>query len=216
MVIDAGANLGAFSRQMVERFGCRCYALEPVPELLEKISESPRVRRIALALGGANGEATLNLSRNPEANSVHACIAEKFGSRGTIVTRLSTLDDFLREEGLDGVDLLKLDIEGAEIAVLEAASDETLARVGQISVEFHDFLDGFQERSAIAALRRRLRRAGFLCLVMSRPSGDHSDTLFINRRRNPLKPGARLNLFLMNRITLQTRPLLRRISAWIG
>jgi FkbM family methyltransferase len=216
VVIDAGANIGAFARQMVERFGCRCYALEPVPELLEQIAEEPRLRRVPLALGGATGEVVLHLSGNPEAHSVQARIAEHFGSRGTLVARLSTLEDFFVEERLDGADLLKLDIEGAEIAVLEAVSDATLARIGQITVEFHDHLGGCPDGSAIKALQRRLRRAGFLCLVMSRPSGHHGDTLFINRRRSRLSPGTRLNLFLMSEITLRLRFLMRRIGTWIG
>ncbi len=213
VVIDAGANVGEFSREMVERFGCLCYAVEPVPELFARIPEDSRVRRFPLALGGADGEVVLHLSGNPEANSVHAAIAAGFGSRGTLVASLASLESFLARAGLDGADLLKLDIEGSEIALLGSAREETLQRIGQISVEFHDFLDGFQDHGSITALKQRLRRFGFACIVLSRPAGNHADTLFINLRRHRLGPGKRLNLFLMRHMTLQLRWLLHRTRA---
>jgi FkbM family methyltransferase len=215
-VIDAGAHTGAFAREVVGRFGCLCYALEPVPELLARIAEAPRLRPFRLALAGTDGEAEIHLSDHPEANSLYAPMARQFGSRGSLATRMSTLESFLREVGLPRLDLLKLDIEGAEIAVLDAVSDKALAEIGQITVEFHDFLPGFADGGAIERLKRRLRQAGFVCLVISRPAGDHSDTLFLNRRRLRLGPGTRLHLFLMSRLTLELRRLLHRVRAWMS
>jgi FkbM family methyltransferase len=213
VVIDAGANVGKFSRGMVDRFGCLCYAIEPVPELFSRIPQEPRVQRFPLALGGTDGEVLLHLSHNPEANSVDAAIASGFGNRGTLVASLISLESFLVRAGLDGADLLKLDIEGSEIALLGNVREETLRRIGQISVEFHDFLDGFGDGAAIAALKRRLGRAGFACIVLSRPAGHHADTLFINLRRHRLGPSRRLNLFLMRHVTLELRWLLHRARA---
>jgi FkbM family methyltransferase len=212
VVIDGGANVGKFSRGMVDRFGCLCYAIEPVPELFARIPEDPRVRRFPLALGGSDGEVVIHLSGNPEANSADPAIASSFGSRGTLVATLVSLEGFLARAGLDGADLLKLDVEGSEIALLENASEETLRRIGQITVEFHDFLDGFRDGAAIAALKRRLWRAGFACVILSRPASNHSDTLFINLRRHPLGPLRRLNLFLMRHGTLELRRLLCRAA----
>ncbi len=211
VVIDGGANVGGFSRGMVERFGCLCYAVEPVPDLFARIPEDPRVRRFPLALGGGDGEVVLHLSGNPEANSADPAIAAGFGSRGTLVATLASLESFLARAGLDGADLLKLDIEGSEIALLENAGEETLRRIGQITVEFHDFLDGSRDSAAIAALKRRLGRAGFACVVLSHPAGHHADTLFINLRRHPLGPLRRLNLFLMHG-TLELRRLLHQAA----
>jgi FkbM family methyltransferase len=208
VVIDAGAHTGEFSREIADRFGCLCYALEPVPELLARIPENLRVRRFALALGGRDGEVTIHLSDNPQANSVHAAIASEFGSRGNLVARVASLENFLEQAGLQAADLLKLDIEGSELAVLESTSEETLRKIGQITVEFHDFLAGFRDSRPINALKQRLRRAGFTCIVFSRPAGDHADTLFINRRRHRLGLGRRLNLFLMRHVTLELRRLL--------
>jgi FkbM family methyltransferase len=210
VVIDAGANVGGFSLAVVERFGCLCHAVEPVPELFASIPDGPRIRRHLLALGGADGEVALHLSGNPEANSIHAAIASSFGSRGTLVASLSSLESFLARTGLAGADILKLDIEGAEIDLLASAREETLRRIGQISVEIHDFLEGFEDPRPIAALKERLRRAGFVCIVLSHPAGHHEDTLFINLRHPRLGPLRRLQLFLMRHGTLPLSGLLHR------
>jgi FkbM family methyltransferase len=212
VVIDAGANVGAFSRGIVDRFGALCYAVEPVPELFARLPEEPRVRRFRMALGGTDGEAVIHLSGNPEAHSVDPAIAASFGGRGTVTAPLASLEGFLVRAGLDRVDLLKLDIEGAEIPLLENAREETLRRIGQITVELHDFLAGRQDASRIRSLKRRLRRAGFLCVVLSRAAGHHGDTLFINLRRHRLGPFRRLNFLVMGRATLELQRLLYRLA----
>jgi FkbM family methyltransferase len=214
VVIDAGAHTGQFSSAIVGRFGCLCLALEPVPELQARIAEGPRLRKFLLALGGTDGEVTLHLSDNPEANSVHPQVASELGHRGTLVARISTLSSFLREAEVERADLLKLDIEGAEIAVLETTTDETLRRLGQITVEFHDFLESFADHRPIEALKRRLRQNGFTCVVLSRPASNHSDTLFINRRRHRLALAQRFHLFLLRHVTLDLRRALHQARAW--
>ena len=52
-----------------------------------------------------------------------------------------TLKLFMAKCGIETADLIKVDIKGAELNMFEACSDELLSRVGQFSVEFHDFID---------------------------------------------------------------------------
>ena len=215
-VIDAGAHTGDFSRAVMDRFGCRCHALEPVTGLRSRIAGRPGLSIHALALAGVDGEGVIHLSDEPEANSLQPSIAQTFGSRGTEAVRLATLESFLTAQGLETIDLLKLDIEGEEIAVLDSLSDERLRQIGQISVELHDFIPGLGLSGDVARLKRRLRRAGFLALVMSQWDGNHADTLFLNRRRIPLGPAARLRLFLVSPLLLRFLWLLYRVRAWIS
>jgi hypothetical protein len=93
--------------------------------------------------------------------------------------RIVTLDDFVRSLSLTRIDLLKVDIEGAEIEVLQNASREVLSMCDQICVEFHDFLDPASITDIRCAIRR-LRLLGFgafRCSVLNR-----SDILFVHRR----------------------------------
>ena len=50
-----------------------------------------------------------------------------------------TLDDLVQNAGLERIDLLKMDIEGAEYPVLLSTAPETLARVRCLVLEYHEF-----------------------------------------------------------------------------
>jgi FkbM family methyltransferase len=59
--------------------------------------------------------------------------------------------------GAPALALLKLDVEGAELEILEGASDATLARVARVVLEYHDFI----RAGCCARVKQRLARAGF-------------------------------------------------------
>ena len=76
------------------------------------------------------------------------------------------------------LDLLKMDIEGAEIELLNTRPPSILQQIRQISVEFHDHCDltpASQVRSTLA----HLHKLGFFSVRMSRHG--HHDTWLINR-----------------------------------
>ena len=61
---------------------------------------------------------------------------------------------------IDANDLLKVDIEGAEWDLFDSLSDEDFAKIGQITVEFHDFVfPSMRERSE--KIIKRLKDMGF-------------------------------------------------------
>jgi FkbM family methyltransferase len=209
VVVDLGANRGELSRQIRRRFGSRCFAVEPVPELLAAIGDDEVASKVQAAVVGSGGKATLTTSRNPEAASLYPTIAKHEGATGTIVVPAVTLEALLERWQLTHVDLLKVDVEGAEVELLEALDDSGFERFGQITVEFHDFLPGATPPAVVRRVVQRLRRLGFFALVMSRPRHDHSDVLF-------LRPGqegtpSRLRLLALAR-TLDLRALLRALA----
>jgi hypothetical protein len=71
-----------------------------------------------------------------------------------------TLAEILRQ--FDGlvVDVVKLDIEGAETDVLLAIKEQDLSNIRQISVEFNDCFSE-EMRPAVSEVRRRMRKSGF-------------------------------------------------------
>lgn len=80
------------------------------------------------------------------------------GGRGT-ETRVAstTLEDFCRENSLDHIDLIKIDIEGAEIEVLEHAAHWLAGRATRLIVEPHDVNGTMSTARCIAVLQN----AGF-------------------------------------------------------
>lgn len=174
MVVDLGSHRGEFALELVQRFGAQCHAVEASPLLFEQISGEAGLHRHLMAMAGHDGEVAFFLSSLPESSSIHEGVPDSH----PINARAVTLDTFLAQAGIQFVDLLKVDIEGAEQALMSSAADTTLLRVGQISIEFHDFL-GFSAPEEVRAIRRRLRRLGFFELRVSR---DNSNCLFVQRR----------------------------------
>ena len=71
-----------------------------------------------------------------------------------------------------------MDIEGAEMEILETAPAELLRRARQITVEFHDFL--YPELlPRVKAIQRRLAAAGFYVINFSQFT--NGDVLFVRR-----------------------------------
>jgi FkbM family methyltransferase len=177
VVLDLGANCGNFSRTLSEHYGCTCHAVEASPFLHGKIEEGPRLRRYQYAVWSGLGEREFNISGNPESSSLFA------PADGGTVQRLAVptidLESFVRQHALPKIDLLKVDVEGAEIVVFEATSDTLLSDIAQIAIEFHDF-NGLVQPIQVESLKARLARLGFMMLKFSLWS--HFDVLFLNRR----------------------------------
>jgi len=174
-VLDFGGNRGAFARAMVEHFAARVYVAEPVPELFASIPDLTGIHKVECAIGGETGTALLHLPSDRCATT-HS----DSGSDQTAALRVPQLGfrDFIgRFEGLADFDLVKTDIEGAELGLFASMSREDFARIRQLTVEFHDFL--YPETGpAVEAAKQRIRSFGFYCIPFSISNGD---VLFLRR-----------------------------------
>jgi FkbM family methyltransferase len=130
VVIDAGAWIGDFSAYAAVR-GATSYAFEPTPELFEMVCRTAALNAdgaivpVQKGLGDSAGElgfSVCGLDQNGEGNTFlpHA-------GYDTIQVKITTIDDFVREQGLSRVDFIKADIEGFERNML-AGARETLQR----------------------------------------------------------------------------------------
>ena len=77
---------------------------------------------------------------------------------------LRTLSDALRDEAIDRIDLLKIDVEKAELEVLAGIDEADWPRIGQVVAEIH--LDPAARQQAVDALTMR----GFEVVVDQDPT----------------------------------------------
>jgi FkbM family methyltransferase len=173
-VLDLGADHGDFSRQIIQRYGCRVFTLEPLSSLRKNIPRLPGLTLLPFAIGASDGTARLQVFDSRCATLLYGKPHEQALRKETVeVVSLRTL---LARLQLDQVDLMKVDIEGAELQLFEAASVSELRVIRQITVEFHDFL--YPELGPrLTAAKTRLREAGFWS---SNFSLNNTDVLFIN------------------------------------
>jgi FkbM family methyltransferase len=129
-VLDLGANVGVFSvclRWL--RPAASVLAVEPDPDNLRLLRENTaslgpeRFRILDAAVGGRPGEALLGGNTSD---------GRRILQDGDVAVNMVPLADLLREP----VDLLKMDIEGSEVAALKSAG-EALRRVERAVVEYH-------------------------------------------------------------------------------
>jgi FkbM family methyltransferase len=168
VVLDLGANHGEFARHMSERFGGRYYLVEANPALADRLRADARFRVWPCAVTPVDGPIAFHIARNDEGSSLldlpatsrYDCVLSE-----TVDIAGRTLESLVAEIGAERIDLVKMDIEGAEVAVLRTLPSAVLRRIGQLTVEFHgDPVFGFALREQVEEVIRSLRRQGFLCL----------------------------------------------------
>lgn len=133
-VIDIGANIGAFSIYAAWK-GAKVYAIEPEPHNLEALK-----RNIDLSV------MMHKITICPYAISDYKGIAKinDDGGGSTIVDNnvlgtdieVMTLDNFFSLYHIDSVDVMKIDVEGAEYQIIMGASRESLQKCKYITMEF--------------------------------------------------------------------------------
>jgi len=132
-----------FDLAVISTYGCPVFAFDPTPRSIEwlKKQELPSLfRSFGLGLAGYDGEATFFPPENPEFVS-HTMLGRPETKSSAIIVPVKKLASIMRDLGHDRIDLLKMDIEGAEYDVIDDILSADL-NVGQILVEFHHFISG--------------------------------------------------------------------------
>jgi len=144
-IVDLGANVGFSARFLGERYpDARVIAFEPDPESFELAQRNLAGRaHVSLRNVGVAGEpGSLELHRFAAGSWSTSTFMSRHEVMETFAAEAVTLDSIIEEVG--DIDLLKIDIEGAEYEVLEACRQ--LDRVRCIVGEVHTIPGGRPER----------------------------------------------------------------------
>ena len=133
-ILDLGANAGQSVRHFLRDFRRpEIISFEPARGNLEvlrgRYGAHPRVRIVAAAAGETDGEADLQVYEHSEMNSLlplaSADQARRVGADLPVLqterVEVITLDTFAAKNALERIDLLKIDCQGAEMAILRGA-----------------------------------------------------------------------------------------------
>lgn len=158
-IVDCGANAGAATLWFAgQASNARIIAIEPNPEVLPRLRANvvenglaAKVTVCPVALGSTEGLTRISLDRPTMMATTTAVDA----LRSTEV-RQTSLEMLMRDQGLDRIDLLKIDCEGSEYDVISDDAAPAFELVGAVVGEFHPRA-GCHPRE----LMDRLRRWGF-------------------------------------------------------
>jgi FkbM family methyltransferase len=161
----------SFDLALIRAFGVRVHAFDPTPRSIawiERQSLPPEFSFHPIGLAHFDGEQAFHAPVRED----HVSYSTIGGhSRGEEVRApVRRLDSILSMLGHDHVDLLKIDIEGAEYPALR---DLVACRLGQILVEFHHGHHGLTARDTREAVRD-LNRSGFQIFSVSSNGAEYS------------------------------------------
>lgn len=150
IVVDAGTNIGLSAIYFARRFpGARIFALEPERSNFDLLLENTANYANVVAINKALWQepAMLDLfDPGPGRAGLQKDGFQTFGGgerarHGVPAGQVAAVDipQLMREHGLDHIDILKIDVEGAEREIFRHAQG-WIDRVGVIAVELHDRL----------------------------------------------------------------------------
>jgi FkbM family methyltransferase len=137
-IVDVGAHIGMASILFALKYPtAKIIAIEPEPSnfaaLLRNVASYPTIVPIQAALWRESGEVCLGASNAHPKGAFHVI------AKGSTQVRATTMDAIMDETGICSIDLLKVDIEGAEAEVFESCP--WIEKVRVIAIELHDRLN---------------------------------------------------------------------------
>jgi FkbM family methyltransferase len=150
VIVDVGAHIGMSSIYFALKYpAARIIAIEPQPAnfqaLVSNTAPYKQIFPIQAALWRDDGE--VNLTRS----TVHPKGAFCISGTGDQRVRSVTMRTLMREAGVDSIDLLKMDIEGAEKEVF--AGCDWLDKVRVLAIELHDRVNPGCSGTVVAAAK---------------------------------------------------------------
>lgn len=127
IVLDCGANVGIFTRVALDRGARKVIAIEPGPENLECLrrnfpGEIATGQVMVVPKGVWHKPDKLTLHVDPANPAGDSFVIQRKGSVAVANIPLTTIDRLLDDLGLEKVDFIKMDIEGAEANAVKGAA----------------------------------------------------------------------------------------------
>lgn len=181
--IDAGANIGLYTLAMSSLApDGRVHAFEPSPTAFGHLQENLQVNRVTnaeaspFALGSGTGTVQFHdfsffSAGSFAADEASLLTSESYGS-SVSETPVTTIDSVVAERGLPRVDFLKIDVEGAELSVLDGAADMLAKHRPTVILEFNSFGFAMHQSTLPQVALARIRRIFPYVFVIDRADGE--------------------------------------------
>lgn len=201
-VIDAGANIGIFDLYLLQHYkDITLYSIEPMPDTFDVLEknltpyQSHNLKLFNKALGDRTEtiesmifypNLTGNSTFHPETKMLQQKELRKiisddefefFYKQTHIEVPVTTLSDIIAHEGIERIDLLKIDTEGSELDIFEGITGEDWSKIRQIAMEVHGVKETLEKNISI------LESHGFH-VHPHRETLDTMDTMLITATRD--------------------------------
>jgi len=182
-ILDAGASHGRISAKFLRRFPqANVFAFEPnslYRETLQQYARTePRFHPYFIALSDEKGRARLNLTTAPGSTSLltpNPRMRELFRADASIESStevdVTTIDDWVQSNGSPAIQVMKFDIQGAELKALRGATHTLRESTSLIYIELW-FNPGYEGGPLYGDIDSFLRSQGFMLFDIYKPKYD--------------------------------------------
>lgn len=139
VIVDVGANIGV-TVQHFREYAKKLYAIEPSSEHFEALRQNKEFNKwdnvevFNMAIAGKDGEVVMH--KNDGNRTCNSYVLNYSGESQPV--KAQTLETFFKENKIDEVDFMKVDVEGAEDDIFRSEAFKNVApKIKMIEVEFH-------------------------------------------------------------------------------
>ena len=157
-----------FDAMVIENHDCHVFGFDPTPKSIQWVRSQTLPEKFHFyeyGISNTSGPVDFYLPKNREHVSGSIVIQENVNLQEKVTVIMKSLTDIMNELGHRHIDLLKLDIEGAEYEVLENVLEANIPFT-QLVVEYHDrfFENGKQKTKQII---EELKKNGYEIFAVS-------------------------------------------------
>ena len=150
--VGVGSNID-FDVELINSFGATVHAFDPTPRSIEWVKNQQLPKHFIFhpfGLSAENGH--MDFFPPSKASSTHFSPIDRYGDTNNVVRApVKDIDTIASELKHKEIDLLKMDIEGAEYEVIEALPKNRVA-INQILIEFHHMYKGIPISKTVDAI----------------------------------------------------------------
>lgn len=137
VVFDLGGYKGEFATDMYNKYQPTVYVFEPIQSFyaIIKHTSADNDKIIPFQYGLAGKDDSMQISMSDNSSSVY------IKSKNTEIIELKSIVGFIKNNKIEHIDLIKINIEGGEYDVLEALIENNmLSMFTDLQIQFHDFI----------------------------------------------------------------------------
>ena len=140
VVFDIGANIGLWTAYILERGAKYVYSFEPnrlaFKQLEHNFEKNENVSIIPKGIYHKHSKIPFYVDAT---NSLVSSVVNGDGKVLAYEIDTLTIDEIIKNNNIGQIDLLKMDIEGAEFDIFDNISEETMSKINSLLIEYHDF-----------------------------------------------------------------------------
>ena len=140
IVFDIGANIGLWTAYILNQGAKKVYAFEPnklaIDQLNHNFSEYENVEIIPKGVYYKRTKIPFYIDSE---NSLISSVVSGNDKVMSYEIDTVTINEMILKYNINEIDLLKMDIEGAEFDIFDNISKETISKINSMLIEYHDF-----------------------------------------------------------------------------